>query len=58
MNIMKDVADFLFDYTVDQKAAVYSVGAIPKYPGFFSGNKVDQCYPINKDKQDPSIQGI
>lgn len=58
MSVLKEVAEFLFDYTVDQKAAVYSVGAIPKFPRIFSGNKVDQCFPINEDKKDPNIQGI
>ncbi len=37
---------------------MYSVGAIPKFPKIYSGNKVDQCFPINENKKDPRIQGI
>lgn len=45
------------DYTTDHRASVFAVGAKLKHPKMYTGEKVQQCFPLNGDSEKPELNG-
>lgn len=49
------LSSFVLDYSHKKQASVYSVGAKVKHPKVYTGEKVQDCFPIHGDFQNPQL---
>lgn len=52
---MLALSSFLLDYTSNSSASIYTIGAKAKHPKIYTGEKVQQCFPINGDFECPQV---
>lgn len=50
------LSSFLLDYTSNSSASIYAIGAKAKHPKVYTGEKVQQCFPINGDFECPQVR--
>lgn len=53
---MLALSSFLLDYTSNSSASIYAIGAKAKHPKAYTGEKVQQCFPINGDFDCPQVR--
>jgi hypothetical protein len=55
---IESIASYLIDYVNGEQAPVFAIGTKAKHPKLFTGDAVQQCFPINGDIQSPFMNGI
>lgn len=58
MNALQSLASFAIDYIPDRRASVFAVGAKVKHAKVYTGERVQQCFPLNGDFEKPDLYGI
>lgn len=53
---MLALSSFLLDYTSNSSASIYAIGAKAKHPKIYTGEKVQQCFPITGDFNCPQVR--
>lgn len=46
------------NYSSDHQSQVYAIGTKVKHPNTYTGETVQQCFPINGNLDNPFINGV